>query len=94
MNLRVEEGEIILADQGDPDLFDDVAAALAHHFDGTWTTRADGLDQRYGDLGVGDVTVTLHLERDAGVTLYPAREDADSEALLREIETFLRGHRR
>lgn len=97
MKIRVEGAELILSDQGDWELFDEVAAALREHFGGEWTSQADGLDQRYWDLQVGDAVVTLHLEHNAGVSLYPARDAADPDAasaLLRDLAKFLRRYRR
>ena len=101
MDVRLEERddrpELTLSELGDWELFDDVAAALLEHFGGEWTTQADGPDQRYWDLVVGEAAVTLHLEHVLGVSLFPASDAAHpdaSKALLRDIAKFLRRYQR
>lgn len=85
--------ELVISEQSDWNEFDALAAKIQQHVGGTWVSQLDGLDQRYWDLRVGNAVVTLHLEHDAGISLFPSADVGDPEAsagLLRRIAAFLR----
>ena len=56
----------------DWDLFDALASELSAALDGRWSERLDGLDQRYWDLECDSGKITLHLEHNLGISIFPA----------------------
>jgi hypothetical protein len=71
--------EVWISKESDRRLFEEIAALLASQFAGRWTAKADSADQRSWNLAVDDVTVTLHLEHFAGISLFPSKENTDME---------------
>lgn len=90
-----EDLEIFISDHSDWRLFEEVGAAIQSEFDGEWLARADGLDQRYWDIRIGDSVLTLHLEHYSGIMLFPEESAANrstSRVLLEKIYRFLASH--
>jgi hypothetical protein len=76
------------------ELFDSIAHSIKEQFDGHWVEQIDGVDQRYWDLKVDDVMLTLHLEHYLGISLFPANEPGDlakANALVETIGAFVGG---
>ncbi len=83
--------------ESDWTVFERSADLLAEAFRGRWSEQADGLDQRYWDLAVGDVKVTLHLEHYLGISLFPAEGTKDMEKaneLVLRMGRYLKASRR
>ena len=67
--------EAQLSDQADWKLFNRIAKLIQKEFNGTWVEKLDGLDQRYWDIVIGNIKLTLHLEHYLGISLFSAKED-------------------
>ena len=80
--------EVHLSEESSWKLFDSIAAAIVHQFGGRWVQQLDGLDQRYWDLKLNDVLLTLHLEHYTGISLFPAQEPGDLTAANSLVETI------
>lgn len=73
-------------------LFERVADLLLAHLGGAWVERLDGLDQRYWDWEAHRGKLTLHLEHDLGISVYPtdgSNADEESLALLQSAYDLL-----
>jgi hypothetical protein len=84
--------ELQISNLSDWKLFNEVASILQHAFNAIWVVKLDGLDQRYWDLQVDKVLLTLHLEHYLGIMLFPANEEVDTlaaNALLHKAQKFL-----
>jgi hypothetical protein len=84
--------EAQLSDQSDWKLFDRMADLIEKEFHGTWVEKLDGLDQRYWDVVIGNIKLTLHLEHYLGISLFPAKgDDNPSEAnkLVQMISEYI-----
>lgn len=78
-NRNLGELKLQISDDANWGLFDDLAHTLQRELNGSWQTKIDGIDQRYWDLAVDNMVLTLHLEHYLGITLSPkleASEDA------------------
>ena len=51
-----------LSEKSNWELFDSIAVAIVRQFGGRWVKQLAGLDQRYWDMELNDVLLTLHLE--------------------------------
>ena len=81
-----------LSDDSDWLLFERIAGLIAEGFNGRWVEKLDGPDQRYWDVEIGGLKLTLHSEHYLGISLFPATEDANDPAarrLVREIGEYL-----
>ena len=77
--------ELQVSSSGDWDLFERLGERLRQALKGHFTAKLDGIAERYWDLTVGDEVVTLHLEEDLGIVLFPAEgEEAESNLPLFE----------
>ncbi len=76
--------------RSDPKLFDEIATVLQHEFRGTWGGRDDSPDQRSWDLMIGEVVVTLQLERFHGIFLFPADQNSDLEKANQVVLNMVR----
>jgi hypothetical protein len=70
----------------DANEFDGFASQMTSRF-GAPTERLDGLDQRYWDFSVGQVTMVLHGDAMAGISLHV--EDGTQDEQLRSIGGWL-----
>ena len=73
-------------------LFTRIADLIAKEFNGCWVEKLDGPDQRYWDVMISDVKLTLHSEHYLGISLFPAKGQENHSAankLVREIGAFL-----
>jgi hypothetical protein len=86
----LEDGrlEAHLCEHSDWKLFNVIASTITERFGGRWVTHADRLDQRYWDLEIDDVVLTLHLEHYLGIFLFPASNPGDLEAANSQVETI------
>ncbi len=96
INYRNDNGtvEAQISDQADWDLFERVAALIENEFKGHWSTKLDGIDQRYWDLKIGPNIITLHLEHFLGISIYPGKENngiCQANQLVEKIGEFLEG---
>jgi CheY-like chemotaxis protein len=94
INYSTERGrtEARLSNVSSWELFDLVAHTIEQQFGGCWLEQLDGFEQRYWDLEINDVVLTLHLEHYLGISLFPAKNPGDvSEAnsLVETIGAFL-----
>jgi hypothetical protein len=76
-----------LSDDADWLLFNGIADAILKKFKGQLVERIDGLDERYWDIEIGKMTVTLHLQHYIGIMLFP--KDAEANCLIEEIGNYL-----
>ncbi len=86
--------EARLSDVSSRRLFDSIAQAIVQHFGGCWIEQLNGFDQRYWDLKINDVVLTLHLEHYMGISLFPAQDAGDlvvANSLVRIIAAFFEG---
>ena len=84
--------EAHLSGDSDGRLFERIAGLIADRFNGRWVEKLDGLDQRYWDVEIGGLKLTLHSEHCLGISLFPAKEGANDPAahrLVREIGAYL-----
>ena len=84
--------EARLSDDPDGQLFERMANLIAKEFNGRWVEKLDGLDQRYWDVEIGGLKLTLHSEHYLGISLFPAKgheRDSAANRLVREIGAFL-----
>ncbi|RJF95689.1 DUF3630 family protein [Noviherbaspirillum saxi] len=95
-NIRLlqtpERLELQISDDSAWGLFDEIASVLQREFSGSWGEQVDGIDQRYWDLKIEKVTLTLHLEHYSGITLFPSSAELDKVAsgiLLEKAHRFL-----
>nr|WP_246475003.1 hypothetical protein [Pseudomonas folii] len=70
-----------ISEAADWHLFEVIARKLEHSLKGVWTQKADGLEERYWDLLVGDQTITLHLEHYLGISLFNTQQDQPTDLL-------------
>jgi Protein of unknown function (DUF3630) len=92
LNQSEKRLELQISNVSDWNLFNEVASVLQREFNAIWTVKLDGLDQRYWDLQVDKVLLTLHLEHYLGITLFPANEEVDTAAVnafLNKVHNFL-----
>ena len=86
MQLNKQRCELRLSEKSDWELFESMAQKIVSDFSGTITKKLDRLDQRYWDMKIGDVGVTLHLEHYLGIFLFPAKGFEDNPAAKELIE--------
>ncbi|WP_050977738.1 hypothetical protein [Herbaspirillum lusitanum] len=89
LNLSSDLSTLEITPEADEFLFNDIAKRLEIAFDGKWTAKITGLDQRYWDLKVGSAILTLHLEHYLGISLFVAEDGeiaASRQLLLRAHE--------
>ena len=84
-----ERLEITISEHADRRLFNGVADAILRKFRGKLITRLEGLDERYWDIEIVGVVVTLHLEHYTGISLYAQNPTANN--LIQEIGSYLEG---
>ena len=87
-----ERTEAHLSGDSDWRLFERIAGLIAEGFNGRWVEKLDGPDQRYWDVEIGGLKLTLHSEHYLGISLFPAEGDANNPAanqLVREIGAYL-----
>ena len=97
MNVSSSEDDnfINLDLSGDSDnlLFQMIADELSGTFKVQWKVQADGLDQRYWDFEIQEITLTLHLEHYLGISIFADKTKTDTEKakrVLLELETFFK----
>lgn len=91
-NRTSDRLELQISEDSDRKLFDEIAHVLQRQFRGSWSEKVDGPDQRYWDLKIGNVTLTLHLEHYLGIMLFSSSEESDkgaSDVLLEQTHEFL-----
>jgi hypothetical protein len=90
ISYTVKDGrlEACLSEDSSWKLFNLIAATITEQFGGRWVMSADGLDQRYWDLKISDVVLTLHLEHYLGIFLFPAPDPSDVEAANSLVEAI------
>jgi hypothetical protein len=74
-------------------LFDLIVQLIEQRFEGYWTVHLDGVEQRYWDVMIRGVLLTLHLDHYMGITLSLAPGTVGStpgSSLLETIATYLR----
>ena len=69
-------------------LFDSIAQTIVQRFGGRWAEKLDGPEQRYWELEIDDVVLTLHLEHYLGISLFPASDSGNLVAANSLIETI------
>lgn len=79
--------ELVISDEADWSAFERIAESIHTKFGAEIVRRLDGLDERYWDLEVSDLTVTLHLQHYLGISLYSGSTEAD--LLVKKVEVFL-----
>jgi hypothetical protein len=67
---RTKYRQIVISSDSNWTYFDEIAILIGKKLNGNWTNKVDGLDERYWDLMVENVTITLHLQHYLGITLY------------------------
>jgi hypothetical protein len=81
-----------LSGESDGQLFERMANLIAKEFHGRWVEKLDGLGQRYWDVEIGGIKLTLHSEHCLGISLFPAKgyeRDSAANRLVREVGAFL-----
>jgi hypothetical protein len=73
MQFDQQRSELRLSENADWGLVESTAHQLVSDFRATITEKLDRIDQRYWDMKIGDVTVTLHLEHYLGISIFPAK---------------------
>jgi len=81
--------EAILSDESDWNLFDQIADSIAVEFNGYWIEKLDGLDNRYWDIAIEGIILTLHLEHYLGISLFPKYNEVKAKLLIQKIVKFL-----
>ena len=84
--------EAKLSETSSWELFDLIAHTIKEQFGGCWVKRLDSLDQRYWDLQINDIVLTLHLEHYLGISLFPANNLSNldrANSLVETIGTFI-----
>ena len=91
IEYTIENGKIQanLSKKSDWDLFNHIADLIAQEFNGTLVKKIDGLDQRYWDIEIENILLTLHLEHYLGICLFPDQEIDKANKLVREIGCHL-----
>ena len=91
IKYKSENGKIEanLSEEANWDLFNRIADLIANEFKGNWIGKADGLDQRYWDIEIEDVILTLHLEHYLGISLYSKTDAIHAEFLIQRIGDYL-----
>jgi hypothetical protein len=94
ISYSIESGrtEAHLSEVSSWELFDSIAQTIVQRFGGRWVEKLDGPEQRYWDLEVDDVVLTLHLEHYSGISLYPASDPGNlvaANSLIKTIGAFL-----
>jgi hypothetical protein len=84
-----ERLEITISEEPNWRLFNGVADAIIRKFGGKLIEHLDGLEQRYWDIEIKGVVVTLHLENYTGISLFAQSETANN--VIREIGRYLEG---
>lgn len=87
-----ENGTIqaILSEESDRDFFNRIADFIGDEFNGHWLEKLDGLDQRYWNVKIESVVLTLHLEHYLGISLFPTKaNDAEANNLVQKIGEYL-----
>ncbi|UFH50502.1 DUF3630 family protein [Pseudomonas sp. KNUC1026] len=77
---------IEISEHADWALFEQVAQKLEQGLGGSWKQKADGLDQRYWDLVVGEQLLTLHLEHYLGISVC-IPDNADE--MVQQVRTLI-----
>jgi hypothetical protein len=84
MSIEIRENkgrvEAHLYRKSDEALFQQIADAIISRFGGKWTKQLEGFDQKYWDLQIGGVVLTLHLEIYTGIYLFPHHDTKNVEA--------------
>lgn len=81
--------EANLSDESDWNLFNRIADLIANEFNGYWIEKADGLDNRYWDIAIENVILTLHLEHYLGISLFSKYDDVNTKFLIQRIGNYL-----
>jgi hypothetical protein len=82
--------EARLSEKSDWKLFNQIADSVAEEFNGCWVKKVDGLEQRYWDVEIEDVRLTLHLEHYLGISLFPTKDgDEKAKYLVQRIGNYL-----
>jgi len=72
-----EKSELHISSESNWTLFERIAEFLERELNGIWLEKADGIDQRYWDLKIGNEVLTLHLEHYLGISAF-----SNSKSLL------------
>jgi len=80
--------EAYLSEIASWELFDSIAHTIGRHFGGHWIERLDGIEQRYWDLEINGIVVTLHLEHYLGISLFPASSTSNITTANSLVETI------
>ena len=84
--------EACLSEVASRELFESIAHTIESHFGGRWVRQLDGIEQRYWDLEINGVVLTLHLEHYLGISLLPASGFSDmamATSLVEAIGAFV-----
>ena len=81
--------EAVISDDADWLLFDLMADAVLKKFKGRLVKKADGLDERYWDIEIGNKIITLHLQHYLGIILFA--QDKIANDLIEEVGSYLEG---
>ena len=76
-----------LSDSPDWNVFRSIANTMLKMFDGKVVERIDGLDQRYWDIGIRGIILTLRSETFLGISLYS--RDKHANAVITEVGKYL-----
>ena len=84
---------MVITDAPDDFVFAQAAGELQRKLGGLWTTKIDGLDERYWDLQIDAVQLTLHSQHYVGISLYYSKfiDDEPSKALERAFALLAHG---
>ena len=83
---REDRLEVEISEENDRRLFNGVADAILRKFKGRLIEHLDGFGERYWDIEIGAIVVTLHLYY-TGITLF-AKDQAAND-LVRAIGNYL-----
>lgn len=67
--------------------FNQIAKSICTEFHGSIIEKLDGIDERYWDIKISDVVVTLHLQHYFGIMVYA--NDDNGDKTIREIGFYL-----
>lgn len=72
IQLTEESGksELHISPESNWTLFERIAEVLERELNAVWVEKADGIDQRYWDLKIGNEVLTLHLEHYLGISAF------------------------
>lgn len=81
--------EANLSEDSDWNLFNRIADLIANEFNAYWIEKVDGLDNRYWNIAIESIILTLHLEHYLGISLFPKYDDVKAKFLIQRIGNYL-----